>query len=76
MRRLASVAVILPHDQHQIPRSHMAAKIGAELARERAVEAVREADRAEAHPWSLRMEGFVGPAQPSPMIAQCLAHRR
>jgi hypothetical protein len=54
----------------------MAAKIGAELARERAVEAVREADRAEAHPWSLRMEGFVGPAQPSPIIAQCLGHRR
>jgi hypothetical protein len=34
----------------------MAAKISAEQARERAVAAVREADRAE-HAWSLRMEG-------------------
>ena len=33
-----------------------AAKICAEEARKRAVEAVREADRAEAHAWSLRME--------------------
>jgi predicted CxxxxCH...CXXCH cytochrome family protein len=49
-----------------------AAKINAEHARKRAIEAVREADRAEAHAWSLRMEGFGGPAQPSPTIAQCL----
>ena len=49
-----------------------AAKINAEHARKRAIEAVREADRAEAHAWSLRMEGFGGPAQPSPAIAQCL----
>jgi len=49
-----------------------AAKINAESARQRAKEAVREADRAEAHAWSLRMEGFGGPAQPSPTIAQCL----
>jgi hypothetical protein len=49
-----------------------AAKLNAEAARKRAVEAVREADRAEAHAWSLRMEGFGGPAQPSPTIAQCL----
>src|ERR1700757_3457817 len=35
--------------------------------------AIREADRAaEAHAWSLRMEGYGGPAQPSPTIAQCL----
>jgi hypothetical protein len=33
---------------------------------------IREADRAEAHAWSLRMEGFGGPPQPSPIIAQCL----
>jgi hypothetical protein len=50
-----------------------AAKMNAETARERAIKAAREADRAEAHAWSLRMEGFGGPApQPSPTIAQCL----
>jgi hypothetical protein len=49
-----------------------AAKINAEGARQRAKEAIREADRAEAHAWSLRMEGYGGPAQPSPTIGQCL----
>jgi hypothetical protein len=49
-----------------------AAKVNAESARQRAKAAAREADRAEAHAWSLRMEGFGGPAQPSPTIAQCL----
>lgn len=44
----------------------------AEAAREKAVEALREADRAECLAWSLRMEGFGGRAQPSPTIAQCL----
>src|SRR5712671_1748262 len=48
------------------------AKIGAEGARERAKQAVREADRAEAEAWSIRMEGYGGPSQPSPTIAQCL----
>ena len=38
-----------------------ATKISAEQARKRAIEAVREADRAEAPAWSLRMEGFGGP---------------
>jgi hypothetical protein len=33
---------------------------------------VREADRAEAEAWSIRMEGYGRPAQPSPTIAQCL----
>jgi hypothetical protein len=50
----------------------MAAKMNAEQARKRATEAIREADRAEAHAWSVRMEGLGGPAQPSPTIAQCL----
>jgi hypothetical protein len=50
----------------------MAAKVTAEQARQRAIEAVREADRAEAQHWSLRMEGYGGPALPSPTIAQCL----
>src|SRR4051794_41898898 len=49
-----------------------AAKISAEHARKRAIEAAREADAADAFAWSLRMEGFGGPAQPSPTIAQCL----
>jgi hypothetical protein len=48
------------------------AKIHAEGARERAKQAIREADRAEAERWSIRMEGYGGPAQPSPTIAQCL----
>ena len=48
------------------------AKIRAESARKRAAEATREADRAEAEAWSIQMEGYGGPAQPSPTIAQCL----
>ena len=50
----------------------MGAKIRAEGARKRAVEAAREADRAEAEAWSLQMEAFGGPAQPSPTIGQCI----
>src|SRR5690242_2621634 len=50
----------------------MGANIRAEGARKRAIEAAREADRAEAEAWSIRMEAFGGPAQPSPTIAQCL----
>jgi hypothetical protein len=48
------------------------ASIRAQQARERVKEAVREADRAEAEAWSIRMEGYGGPAQPSPTIGQCL----
>jgi hypothetical protein len=48
------------------------AKMSAEHAREKAKKAAREADRAEAYAWSVRMEGYGGPAQPSPTIAQCL----
>ena len=48
------------------------AKIRAEGARKRAAEAIREADRAEAEAWSIQMEGYGGPAQPSPTIGQCL----
>jgi hypothetical protein len=50
----------------------MGAQIRAEGAREDAKKAIRAADRAEAHAWSIRMEGYGGPAQPSPTIAQCL----
>ena len=46
--------------------------MNADRARKLAVEAAREADRAEAHAWSLRIEGFGGPAQPSPTVAECL----
>jgi hypothetical protein len=42
------------------------AKIRAEGARKRAAKAIREADRAEAEAWSIQMEGYGGPAQPSP----------
>jgi hypothetical protein len=48
------------------------ANIRARNAREAAVQALREADRAEAEAWSIRMEGNGGPAQPSPTIGQCL----
>jgi hypothetical protein len=50
----------------------MGAELHAKTAREAARKAAREADRAEAHAWSLRMEGYGGPAQPSPTIGQCL----
>src|SRR5512136_2670011 len=50
----------------------MGAEIRAKSAREAARKAAREADRAEAEAWSIRMEGYGGPAQPSPTIGQCL----
>ena len=50
----------------------MGAKMRAETARQNATEATRAADRAEAEAWSIRMEGYGGPAQPSPTIGQCL----
>jgi hypothetical protein len=49
----------------------MGAKIRAEHAREFAKKGQRDADRAEAELWSIRMEAYGGPAQPSPTIAQC-----
>jgi hypothetical protein len=51
----------------------MGAKMRAEGPRKRVAEATREADRADAEAWSIRMEGcYGGPAQPSPTVAQCL----
>ena len=50
----------------------MGAKISAEHARVLAKKAQRDADRADAELWSIRMEAYGGPAQPSPTIAQCL----
>jgi hypothetical protein len=46
------------------------AKIRAEGARKRAAQAIRDADPAEAEAWSIQMEAYGGPAQPSPTIAQ------
>jgi hypothetical protein len=46
----------------------MGAQIRAEAARETAKKAIQEADRAEAEAWSIRMEGYGGPAQPSPTL--------
>jgi hypothetical protein len=51
----------------------MGAKMRAKGAREAAQKAAREANRAEAHAWSLQMEGYGGPAQPSPTIGQCIS---
>src|ERR1700738_3627891 len=47
----------------------MGARIRAESAREAAKKAIRAADRAEAEAWSIRMEGYGGPAQPPASIA-------
>jgi hypothetical protein len=51
----------------------MGADIRARNAREAARKAIRDADRAEAHAWSVRMEGYGGPAQPSPTLGQCIS---
>jgi hypothetical protein len=51
----------------------MGADIRAKSAREEARKAAREADRAEAEALSIRMEGYGGPAQPSPTIGQCIS---
>jgi hypothetical protein len=50
----------------------MGAKMRAAKARKEAAKAARAADRAEAEAWSVRMEGYGGPAQPSPSIGQCI----
>src|ERR1700759_1455499 len=50
----------------------MGAEIRAQAALEASQKAIKEADRATAEAWSIRMEGYGGPAQPSPTIAQCL----
>ena len=50
----------------------MGADIRAQNARKAAQKAALDADRAEAHAWSVRMEGYGGPAQPSPTIGQCI----
>jgi hypothetical protein len=55
-------------DQHQVPpgllrrRRIEGAEISAMHMRKVATETTPEADRAEATAWSIRMEGYVGPA--------------
>lgn len=44
----------------------------AQHTREQAAKAIRERDAAESLLWSEQMEGYGGPAQPSPTIGQCL----
>lgn len=50
----------------------MGEEIHAKQAREEGKKAICEADRAEALAWSVRMEGYGGPSQPSPTIGQCI----
>jgi hypothetical protein len=50
----------------------MGVEMRAAGAREAAQKAIREADRAEAEAWSVRMEGYGGPAQPSLTIGRSL----
>jgi hypothetical protein len=49
-----------------------AARIHADYARQQAEAAIRKADAAACLLWSEQMEGFGGPAQPSPTIGQAL----
>jgi hypothetical protein len=44
----------------------MGADMRAQTARQEARKAARTADRAEAEAWSVRMEGYVGPAHSRP----------
>ena len=48
----------------------MGADMRAQTARQNARKAARAADRAEAEAWSVRMEGYGGPAEPSPTIGR------
>jgi hypothetical protein len=43
----------------------MGADMRAQTARQNAKKAARAADRADAEAWSVRMEGYGGPAQPA-----------
>jgi hypothetical protein len=64
--------------EHQVARGHLGRRYHgredarAKGAREVAKKAGRDADRAEAEAWSVHVEGYGGPAQPSPTIGQCI----
>src|SRR6202035_1210436 len=68
----------MPGHEHQIALNDLRrppswpGEISAEGAREAAKKATRDADRAGAEAWSIRMDGYGGQSQPSPMIAQSL----
>jgi hypothetical protein len=51
---------------------NMGAKIHAKHAREEARRPPVKPTRAKAYAWSIQMEGYGGPAQPSSTIAQCI----
>jgi hypothetical protein len=71
--RLALIAAMSTKSREVIYGGRIiGAKIRAEGAREAAQKAVREADRAAAELWSIQMEAYGGPAQPSPTIGQCI----
>jgi hypothetical protein len=48
--------------------------IGARIRAEGAQETAKKADRAAAELWSIQMEAYGGPAQPSPTIGQIFQH--
>ena len=71
----ASLAVIEGHE-HQEPASHLGrSHHGSADTRSGCPGSCAKGNpgcrRAEAEAWSLRMEGYGGPAQPSPTIRQC-----
>ena len=72
--RLAAIRAMSTKSREVLFGSRISgAKIRAEGARERAKQAMREADRADAEAWPIRMARTrAEPAQPSPTIAQCL----
>jgi hypothetical protein len=72
LREIAKPGVITSHEREVIFGARiMGAKIRAEHASE-TTKGQRDADRAEAELWSLRLQAYGGPAQPSPTIGQCL----
>jgi hypothetical protein len=69
-------APVKPGYEHQIAANDLRRpiidrNIRADGARDAAKKAIRQADCAEAEARSIRMEGYGGPAQPAPTIAQC-----
>jgi hypothetical protein len=49
-----------------------AARVHVNFAREQLIKAIRDRDEAVCRLWSHQMEGFGGPAQPSPTIGQAI----
>jgi Fe-S-cluster-containing hydrogenase component 2 len=73
VRRAADNVAMGGRSRHRIFGDRVrSARISARHAREQLSRAICEADAAECLLWSEQMEGFGGPAQPSPTIAQCL----